>query len=187
MGCESMFGYIKGKVMYLASNHIILECNDIGYQIYVANPYSFEEEKEFQVYLYNHVREDENLLYGFKTLEEKNLFLRLINVKGLGPKTALALFATGSVSGIIDAIDRENILYLTKFPKIGDKLARQMILDLKGKLSVGNVIKDNNSELIEVLESLGYKSADIKRVLPNVNNTLKLEEQIKEALRLMLK
>ena len=63
------------------------------------------------------------------------MFLKLINVKGLGPRMAMPMFATGSVNGIIDAIDRENVVYLTKFPKIGDKLARQIILDLKGKLA----------------------------------------------------
>ena len=77
-------------------------------------------------------------------MEEKELFLKLINVKGLGPKTALGVFATGSVSGVIDAINRENILYLTKFPKIGEKLARQIVLDLKGKIDINPYRKGQN-------------------------------------------
>ena len=121
--------------------------------------------------------------------EEKELFLRLINVKGLGPKMALPMLATGSVSGIIDAIDRENILYLKKFPKIGDKVARQIILDLKGKLTkdVTVTVNDTFDELISVLESLGYKTADIKKILPNVNTSLSIENQVKDALKLLLK
>ena len=182
-----MFGYIIGKVKMITSNHIILENNHIGYIIYVANPYSYEEDNDYTVYVYNHIKEDENSLYGFKTLEEKNLFLKLINVKGLGPKTGLPMFATGSVSGIIDAIERENILYLTKFPKVGEKLARQIILDLKGKLDTSNKTVTTNEELISVLENLGYKQADIKRILPQVSEDLTIEEQIKEALKLMLK
>ena len=141
------------------------------------------------IYLYNHIREDEFTLYGFATQKEKDLFLRLIGVKGLGPKMALPMLATGSVEGIIDAIDRENVLYLKKFPKIGDKVARQIILDLKGKLAKkeeGNV-PSNFDELVNVLESLGYKTSDIKRILPQMTETEKVEIQVKEALKLLLK
>jgi len=182
-----MFGYLKGLVDSISSNHIILENNNIGYIIYVANPYSYEIGKEYKINLYNNIKEDENSLYGFKTNEEKALFLKLINVKGLGPKTALPMFATGSPSGIIDAIERENILYLTKFPKVGEKLARQIILDLKGKLGVVTSEVSTNDELISVLENLGYKSADIKKILPKIDEELTIENQIKEALKLMLK
>jgi len=101
---------------------------------------------------------------------------------------ALPIIAMGSINGISDAINRENILYLKKFPKIGDKLARQMILDLKGKLVPGGseVIMDDQDELIEALKGLGYKDKDIKTVIPKVNKESKLEEQIKEALRLLV-
>ena len=83
-----MYGYIKGIVKMINSNYIILENNGIGYNIFVANPYSFEIEKDYIVYVYNYIREDENTLYGLKQ-PEKNLFLKLISVKGLGPKTAM--------------------------------------------------------------------------------------------------
>lgn len=183
-----MYGYIKGTVTEIDSTYIILENNGIGYLIYTANPYSFKENEEAKVYLYNQVREDENTLYGFKDKEEKELFLKLIGVKGLGPKMALPMIATGSINGIIDAIERENILYLKKFPKIGDKVARQIILDLKGKLTPSASVSTHNyDDLIEVLKGLGYKQADIKHVLPQIDVTKKIEEQIKEALKLMLK
>ena len=183
-----MFSFIKGIIKATEKNYITLENNGIGYQIYVANPFSFTLEEEKTVYIYTHIREDEFSFYGFTSLEEKELFLKLINVKGLGPKMALPMFALGSVAGIMDAIERENILYLTKFPKIGDKIARQMILDLKGKITE----KSENAlvgceEVIEVLESLGYKTAEIKKILPKIPADLKIEEQVKEALKLLLK
>lgn len=140
--------------------------------------------------MYQQIREDENTLYGFKTKEEKDLFLQLIQVKGLGCKMALPMLATGSIDGIQDAIERENVLYLKKFPKIGDKVARQIILDLKGKLAAstsGQKTVDQFEELVEVLKGLGYKQPDIKRVLPQIDSSLTLEDQIKEALKLMLK
>ncbi len=183
-----MFNYIKGQVVENGSNYITVDNQGIGYKIFVANPFSFSLNEEVKVHIYAYIREDEFSLYGFKEENEKDLFLRLINVKGLGPKMALPMLATGSVAGIIDAIDRENILYLTKFPKIGEKVARQIILDLKGKLAATlEVTPSANDEVVEALTSLGYKSADVKKVLPKLDTTLKLEDQIKEALKLLLK
>lgn len=184
-----MYHYMKGIVTLQAANYIVLEVNNIGYSIFVSNPFQFELNKESKVYLYNHIREDENCLYGFKTEEEKELFLRLLGVKGVGPKLIMPMLATGSVNGIIDAIDRENILYLKKFPKVGEKVARQIILDLKGKLtSLGDIPSIGGfDELVSVLESLGYKTQDIKKILPNIDGTLEIESQVKEALKLLLK
>ena len=185
-----MYTYLKGKVTEIESNHITLEIGGIGYLIYTANPYQFEIDNEYKIYIYQLIREDELSLYGFKTIEDKELFLKLISVKGLGCKMALPMLATGSSAGFIDAIERENILYLKKFPKIGDKVARQIILDLKGKL-VNSQTGVNNAleldELVEVLKGLGYKNPDIKRVLPNIDKSKAIEEQIKEALKLLLK
>ena len=106
-----MYDYIIGKVTDIKYNSIVLENNNIGYLIFVANPYYFELDKEYTIYVYQYVREDENTLYGFKDIEEKKLFLKLIEVKGVGCKMALPMFATGSIDGITDAIERENILY----------------------------------------------------------------------------
>ena len=185
----SIYNYIKGYVQEVESNLIVLDCNGMGFQIFVSNPFSFPLEEEIKVYVYTQIKEDEHLLYGFKSKEEKELFLRLINVKGVGPKLVMPMLATGSVTGIVDAIDRENVLYLKKFPKIGDKVARQIILDLKGKLAITS---DNSSvvgfdELVSVLEGLGYKTQDIKKILPNMDGSLPIESQVKEALKLLLK
>ena len=184
-----MYSYIKGLVVDQSSNYIVIDNNGIGYQIFVGNPFSFELNKETLVYTYNCIKEDEYSLYGFKTTEEKDLFLRLINVKGLGPKMAMPMIATGSISGIVDAIERENILYLKKFPKIGEKVARQIILDLKGKLNITATYTEANNfdELIDVLESLGYKNSEIKKIINNIDSSKSLEEQVKDALKLLLK
>ena len=184
-----MYAYIKGFIKEIESNYIVLDNNGIGYLIYTPNPYSFNIDEEYTVYIYQNVKEDELTLYGFKLKEEKDLFLRLIEVKGLGCKMALPIIATGSINGIIDAIERENILYLKKFPKVGDKVARQIILDLKGKLTASTATASIGGfdELVSVLEGLGYKTVDIKKILPNMDANLKIEEQVKEALKLLLK
>jgi len=184
-----MYEYMNGKITTVESTYVVLDICGIGYQIYAPNPYSFKEEENVKVYVYQQVREDELTLYGFKTKEEKDLFLKLISVKGLGCKMALPIIAACSIGGITDAIERENILYLKKFPKIGDKVAKQMILDLKGKLdpTVKYAASDNFDELALVLEGLGYKSADIKKVIPNIGSDLTIEAQVKEALKLLLR
>ena len=184
-----MYSYIKGIVTLEEANYVVLETNGIGYHIFVANPFQYELNKEAKIFIYDYIREDEHSLYGFQSKEEKDLFLKLLGVKGVGPKLIMPMLATGSVKGIIDAIDRENILYLKKFPKVGDKVARQIILDLKGKLasSIDNTSVGGFDELVSVLEGLGYKTNDIKKILPNMDASLKIEEQVKEALKLMLK
>lgn len=185
-----MYDYIIGKIMSINSNSITLENNGIGYLINTPNPYSFKESEIYKIYLYQLVKEDELSLFGFKKEQEKDLFLKLISVKGLGPKMTLPILATGSVNGVVDAIERENILYLKKFPKIGEKLAKQIILDLRGKLNLmvtGDIVDNTNDELIDVLKGLGYKEKEFKVIIPKIDNKLSIEEQVKEALKLLLK
>ncbi|MFA5604080.1 MAG: Holliday junction branch migration protein RuvA [Bacilli bacterium] len=185
-----MYSYIIGRVVQIESNYLVLENNNIGYLINCANPYSFTNDEEYKIYLYQQVREDELNLFGFKTIEEKEMFLKLISVKGLGCKMALPILATGTPEGIIDAIERENILYLKKFPKIGDKIARQIILDLKGKLVSKEEASStgiNNDELVDALKGLGYKPTNINKIVSKIDNELSLEEQLREALKLLLK
>ena len=127
-------------------------------------------------------------MFGFRSIDERELFLKLISVKGVGPKIALPMFATGSINGIVDAIERENVLYLTKFPKIGERVAKQIILDLKGKLGVVSTdIVDTKEELIDVLKGLGYKEKDYKGIINKVSSDKSIEEQVKDALKLLLK
>lgn len=184
-----MYDYIIGKIASVEYDHVVLENNGIGYIIYVPNPFAYQEKKEYKIFTYQQVKEDDNSLFGFQNKDEKKLFLKLIGVKGLGCKIALPILATATPEGIMDAIERENILYLKKFPKIGDKLAKQMVLDLKGKLGTitNNIEEDNKEELIEVLKGLGYKEKEIKIVVSKVDGTLPIESQVKESLKLLLK
>ena len=187
-----MYDYIKGTITNIKHNSIVVDNNGIGYLIYVSNPYSFEIGKDYKVYVYQQIKEDDNSLFGFKTQEEKEFFLKLISVSGVGCKMALPILAVGSIEGIMDAIERENVLYLKKFPKIGDKLAKQIILDLKGKLEFIGVgitddIVETENELKDVLIGLGYKEKELKPVLAKVDTSLPIEGQVKDALKLLLR
>ena len=185
-----MYGYIRGKITEIDSRYVILENNDIGYIIYVPNPYSYKLDGVYTIFTYSNIKEDEYTLFGFKEREEKELFLKLISVKGLGPRMALPIMATGTIEGIADAIENNNLNYLKKFPKIGDKVAKQMVLDLKGKLNIqvsADFVDNSMDELVEVLEGLGYKSKEIKGIVSKVDSSLSIEDQVKEALKLLLK
>ena len=182
-----MYEYINGIITKQIANYIVVDVNGVGYKLFTPNPYKFKEGSNTKVYVYHHVREDENALFGFSSEDERDLFLKLIDVKGLGPRMAITVLASCSVNGLVDAIDRENILYLKKIPKIGEKLARQIILDLKGKLVLSEGVDNNSDELTLALESLGYKSNDIKNVIGKIDNSLSIENQIKEALKLLMK
>lgn len=182
-----MLEFIEGKISDITPSYIVISTNGIGFQVYTPNPYSFKESELTKVYLYNHIREEEYTLYGFKSKEERELFLKLTNVKGLGPKTGIGILAGSTPNGIIDAIERENILYIKKFPKVGEKLARQIILDLKGKLVSTNNKSDVNEELIEALLALGYKRQDVSKISKEIDSTLPIETQLKEALKLLFR
>ena len=188
-----------GKVTLQESVYITLEVNNIGYKIYVANPYSYMIDEEVKVYLYQQIKEDEHSLFGFRSIDERELFLKLISVKGVGPKIALPMFATGSINGIVDAIERENVLYLTKFPKIGKKTAQQIILDLSGKftaegqMTLGEtpaVLSNGNQELedgLAALDSLGYSAKEISKVKSQLEkeNLKSADEYLRAGLKLL--
>lgn len=184
-----MYFQITGKVLKVNPAYVVIDNNGIGYQIIVANPFKYHVNDIVTVYTYHYVREDIFNLYGFMTEEAKELFIRLISVNGVGPKTALSIMATDNIGEVITAIETGDVKLLTKFPGIGNKTAQQIILDLKGKLVIEEDynLTNNLRDAEEALLALGYKKADVKRVLKNMDQTLKVEEIIKQALKNILK
>ncbi len=191
-----MYSYIKGIITEISPRGITIENNGIGYFIEVANPFSFNLNEEQQIHLSQIIREDSNTLFGFVTIEEKQMFLDLISVKGIGPKTALAMLAAGNSNQIKQAIIQEDVIFLQKFPKIGKKAASQIVLDLANKYDLSDVqkvdvkkpvINSTNDDVVEALVALGYKQAEIKKQLKIVSPELTTEAKIKQILTQMLK
>ena len=180
-----MYAYIKGCITKINPSYIELESNNIGYLIKMPNPYVFKMYDVVTIYVYQKVSEDAIDLYGFKTSEEKELFLKLISVNGIGPKSALSILATGDVNGVINAIDLGNAAYLTKFPGLVQKASQQIVLDLKGKINFDVNDTSSQSELTEALSSLGYGKKDIEKVIKKLDMNLAIEDLIKEALKLL--
>lgn len=197
-----MYDYIKGKLTKITAKFIVVEAGGLGYIIYVANPYSFSDNvnQDIQIYLHHVVREDADLLFGFHTDHEKEVFLKLISVSGIGPMTALAIVAVDDNEGLVNAIDNSDINYLMKFPKIGKKTAQQMILDLAGKfvdapLENGKSPKAKTApanqpldEAMEALLALGYKASELKKIKTFFEGSQETTEQyIKSALKMLMK
>jgi Holliday junction DNA helicase RuvA len=199
-----LYAYIKGNLTQLFPTHLVVETAGIGYEIQTPNSYRFQRylDQEVKVFTSFIVREDAQLLYGFINEEEKEMFLNLIKVTGIGPKSALAILATSTPSEVIQAIENENDAYLTKFPGIGKKTARQIVLDLKGKVQVTeekaeNLLthdKDSDTnegvvkEAILALEALGYSKRELNKVEKTLSKETceSVDEAVKRGLQLLV-
>jgi Holliday junction DNA helicase RuvA len=130
-----MYEYLNGVITNIDPTYIVVEVGGVGYRVQVANPYAFPLNDLERVYVEQIVRENEITLYGFLTADEKLLFQKLLNVSGIGPKSALAILAREDHTGLVQAIQNDDVAFLTKFPGIGKKTAQQIVLDLQGKLA----------------------------------------------------
>ncbi|MFF5996868.1 Holliday junction branch migration protein RuvA [Lysinibacillus sp. KU-BSD001] len=204
-----MYDYVKGQVTRITPEYIALEVQNIGYQLFTPNPYAFRVNEHIQlIYVHMHVREDAHTLYGFTSLEQRELFRKLIQVSGIGPKGALAILASGAPTHVIQAIEMEDEAFLVKFPGVGKKTARQMILDLKGKLgTLMDVVElpstedelplfgvnPHTHELEEAmlaLIALGYSEKELAKVKPQLEEDEALtttDAYMKQALKVLLK
>ncbi|MBM7578811.1 Holliday junction branch migration protein RuvA [Jeotgalibacillus terrae] len=201
-----MYEYIKGEITYISTEYIVSDHHGLGYKIFMPNPFvmSSKQGETVQVFTYQHVREDQLTLFGFPSMEEKLLFTKLLNVSGIGPKGALAILASGAPEQVIQAIEEENETLLVKFPGVGKKTARQIILDLKGKLQdvvpdyFPNLFTDPAKEkglddsaldeAVMALQALGYSEREVKKIRPVLQKeSLTTDQYIKKGLQLMLK
>ncbi len=196
-----MYEFFIGEIDYVHPEYVVLNVNGVGYRIFCPNPFTYQKyEGKAKIYTYHYVREDASLLYGFETREEKALFTKLLSVSGIGPKGGLAILAAGEPRQVVAAIENEDEKFLMKFPGVGKKTARQMILDLKGKLSEFAVFPDLHQEMrkpslqpdvinevADALRALGYAEREIKKVLPKLRDeSLAADELIKKALQMLI-
>jgi len=199
-----MIDFVDGVVAYLDSEYIVVETGGIGYRLFCPNPYQFvaQEGKKTRLFTHHHVREDAIHLYGFGTRDERDLFRKLLEVSGIGPKGALAILAAATPEQIVMAVQQENVTYLTKFPGIGKKTAQRLILDLKDKLTgytpsafaniastsleAGEQAFSQLTEALEALGALGYSESELQRIRSvlkeSAENGAGVEQLIKQGL-----
>ncbi len=193
-----MYYYIKGKLAYKGDNYIVVDAGGVGYMIFTSL-HNIEESgaigSQITVYTYLAVKEDALDLYGFLTVEEKEMFMRLLSVSGVGPKAALAVLSSLTISKLVTAIITGDAKSIMKAQGVGMKVAQRIILDLKDKVSTEflddiaddeNIdltpVTDNKAEALSALVVLGYSSHDAQQALSRLPADLSTEELIKKAL-----
>lgn len=188
-----MFEYLYGTVNYKKLEYIALDINGVGYKVYISLR---EYEKmvigeKYKLFIFNYIREDANKLIGFLEEKERKLFEMLLNVKGIGLSLALAILSTFSYNRVVELIISEDVENLRKVPKLGEKKAQLIILDLKKKLKNMDMIRETKissyllDDLILALEALGYAKKDIDKILEktDLDKFSSIEDAIKEVLK----
>jgi holliday junction DNA helicase RuvA len=195
-----MIAYIKGKLAHKDPTHVIIDANGIGYFIHISlNTFSqIKDQEACQLHTYLHVREDAHTLFGFSGVAEKELFLHLISVSGIGPSTGLMMLSSLSAEEIKTAIINEDVRVIQSVKGIGSKTAQRAILELKDKLrkegfeptetkfsaGTNNTLKH---EALSALLTLGINKnvaqKSIDSVLNKSENSINLETLIKKALQ----
>lgn len=199
-----MYEYLHGTIAAVYPDHVVVDVNGVGYLVNTANPYRYAAgTKAVTIYVYQAVSDTAQTLYGFADFAEKQLFLKLINVNGIGPKSALAILANPDHQGLMLAIKTNDVSFLTKFPGIGKKTAGQIVLDLQNKLddlapaddgalftpevATGDEQNPELDDAIAALTALGYKAAAVKKITPKLRQFVGQDtnDYLSEGLRLL--
>lgn len=200
-----MYSYIKGELVEIMDDVIVVEAGQIGYNIHI--PASMIDNftgtgQEVKIYTYLQVKEDDMQLYGFLTRDDLNIFKLLLGVNGIGPKGALAVLSVMTPDDLRFAVLGEDSKAIAKAPGIGNKTAQRVILELKDKLSLEdafeaktahvadantNSLSSVKNEAVQALVALGYSSSEALKAINGVELTedITVEEVLKEALKQM--
>lgn len=195
-----MYDYITGTIAEISPAEAIIDNNGIGYSLQISlQTYSeIHQQKQTKLYIYNHVREDTHLWFGFATKDERTVFMQLISVSGIGPNSARVMLSSLSANEIRTAIIQGDVNKIKSVKGIGLKTAQKVIIELKDKIgktavadNIPALLPDNNSnreEALSALVMLGFQKAAAEKTLTSVlkkTPELSLEELIKASLKIL--
>ncbi|OGD66658.1 Holliday junction DNA helicase RuvA [Candidatus Berkelbacteria bacterium RIFCSPHIGHO2_12_FULL_36_9] len=192
-----MISYLRGKIKYQGSNWLIMDVGGVGYKVQ-SSKFKVQSEnlklkigQQVEFYIYNHIREDRNELYGFATIEELQFFELLIGVNGVGPKMGMNILSKSNIEQIKKAILNNDTTLLTAIGGVGKKIASKIIIELKNKLGgleeidLGSLGEESN-ELLDAMSALGYKKMEIAPWLSKIpGDLIKTQEKVKWMLKQM--
>lgn len=192
-----MIASVRGTLIAIAADHAVIETGGVGWMIYAPRQVLAalgDIGTEARLFTYLLVREDALTLYGFESVEQRQLFEALLGVTGVGPQAALNLLSSGTTDELRLAIATGDVARLARTPRIGKKLAERLVLELKGKLDIKGLssapaaspaVAAANAELAEMLVSLGFSSAEAAAAIAALppDAPLDLEERLRLALR----
>lgn len=177
------------------SNGVIIECGGVGYGVIVtlSDFGKLQKDVHAKLYIHEHIKEDAHDLYGFTSVDTKQLFELLLSVKNVGPKVALAVLDIGTPDAVRAAIANGDVKGLQAAKGVGKRAAEQMVVELRDKVGapVGEAAENllsraginQNDEALQALVSLGYTEADAAAALAGVDEELPTEDRIKAALK----
>lgn len=195
-----MIIYIKGILKEVTHKYVVVEVQGIGYEILMPHSLSLKLPpygNEVKIHTYDHVREDARTLFGFITVQEKEMFEEILTVNGIGPKVGMNVLSGLSPNEIINAVISNDIKSLTTVPGIGPKTAKRMVLELKDRFSAEDMFVlpseetqgqavSHTGDAIEALGTLGYARMDAMDVVKKVyKEGMEVEEILKEALKIL--
>jgi holliday junction DNA helicase RuvA len=185
-----MIASIAGQVAAVNRDHVVIAVNGLGYQVFVPDPLDFYNKSDVFLHTQMIVREDSLTLYGFRTLEERDIFGVLIKVSGIGPRLAIAILSAITIDSLRHAVQTERAEILTRVPGIGKKTAQKIVFELKDKL-VGSLdampviaTDDINTEVMDALVALGYSIVEAQTAIQSLPKDA--PESIEERVRLAL-
>jgi len=186
---QSMFGSIKGKIIFKNDKFVIVETGGLGYKISVSPDTlsKIAQESEIFIWTHLHVREDALDLYGFLEHPELEFFEMLINVSGIGPKSALIILSIASTQTLKKAISTGDISYLTKISGIGKKTAEKIVIELRDKVGEdkSDISLKGELDALEALKSLGYSGHEAREALKKASATSGTNAKVREALKIL--
>ncbi|MDC7955092.1 Holliday junction branch migration protein RuvA [Fusobacterium simiae] len=190
-----MFEYLYGTVEYKKMDYIAIDINGVGYKIYfpLREYEKIEVGNKYKFYIYNYIKEDNYKLIGFLEEKDRKIYEQLLKIDGIGPSLSLAVLSNFSYNKIIEIISKNDYTSLRKVPKLGEKKAQIIILNLKSKLKnltyteEETVSMDMLEDLVLALEGLGYSKKEIDKTLSKVDLSVfsSLEDAIKGILKNM--
>jgi len=184
---------ISGQIQSIHENTLIIQVGGVGLGVQVPSDLVEDQTRigqQIDLFTHMHVRENDISLYGFRTLEEKELFLILLGISGIGPRTALAVLSSFSPETLRGVISQGDASALTSIPGIGRKTAQRMMLDLKDKVKIANVVfatpamADGDADVINALTALGYSVAEAQSAVALLpDDVTELDQRILAALQ----
>jgi len=186
-----MIGALTGSVFTIGRNPLIIMVNGVGYAVYVPAKLisKFKKSEKQTLFIHTHVRDDALDLYGFISIEDLNLFNLLLDVSGVGPKTALAVVDRG-VSAVTAAVSQSDVDFFQTIPRLGKKNAQKIIIELKSKLGsireldLSEASGGETKEVIDALSAMGFERREITEALKKLEPSDKtVEQKIRKSLK----
>ncbi len=186
-----MIGFLSG-IPQIDGTKLLLLVNGVGYEVYVGQRLLAQsaglQNQTLSLYIHTHVREDALELFGFSSSADKELFLLLLSVSGIGPKTAL-LIADQGAPAITDAVQNANVSFFTKLPRVGKKVAQKIIIELKSKLGSLKELKigglsEHDQMVVDAVMALGF---DEQLILETIEKAEISELSVEAGIKVLLK